>query len=114
MVRELQSIFLELIVNLIVTVIVIDRVFAWRERRRWRNVGTLVELQLEAVAGDILRSWATWLTALRKAGKQIVLSEDAKTFLKEEKLTGVTVLPSVDFEDFVGLCAGQPVPMESG
>jgi hypothetical protein len=105
------NLILDKIFDLALTVVVIDRLLAWRERRRWKHVRIFVELQLEAALGDTLRAWSTWLTDLRKGGKKVVLSKDAYALLKDNNISTTTSLPPEDFESFVQLCAGEPMPV---
>lgn len=98
------------LLNLAITLIVVDRFLAWRERRRWKRIRHLIELQFEAGLGDFLRSWARWLAQLRSQGKSLKLSDTALAILTERKLPTKATLPAEDFEDFLALCAGQPIP----
>lgn len=110
MLNHYVGIIIDKIVDVVVTVIVIDRALAWRERRRWKRVRVFVELQLEAVLGDILKMWSVWLASLRKNGGPVKISEEALKVLKENSISIATSLPPADFELFIELCAGEPIP----
>jgi len=100
----------EQLLNLLITLIVVDRLLEWRERRKWRRVRHLVELQLEAGLGDFLRSFARWLGRLKTVGNSVNLSKTALSVLAERALPAKATLPADDFEEFVALCAGHPIP----
>ncbi len=101
------------VVNIIITLIVVERFLHWQERRRWRRVRMIVLLHIEAALGDNLRIWATWLAALRVAGHRVPLSQDAVTWLESSSVPSANSLPDEDFEVLVRACAGVPDPISN-
>jgi hypothetical protein len=68
-------------IGILVTVMIIDRLIAWRERRRWRNVRELFLAQANNPCRKIINAWKDWLLVMSKVDRNNELSETDRLIL---------------------------------
>lgn len=98
------------LVDLVITILVIERLLTWRDRRKWRRVRPIVNSRLEAAMGDYLRAWSRWFAALQQDGVTITPSRQAMRTFEQLGMPDGPILPDEDFEQFLLASAGEIVP----
>jgi hypothetical protein len=69
------------LISILATILIVDRVLAWRERRRWREVRELFMVKARGAAETIIDAWGNWLLAMSEATRVRQLGEHDKTIL---------------------------------
>jgi hypothetical protein len=69
------------LISILATILIVDRVLAWRERRRWREVRELFMVKAKGAADTIIDTWETWLLSMSKTTLVKRVDEHDKTLL---------------------------------
>ena len=75
------SILISEAIGIIVTVVIIDRLLSWRERRRWREVRELFLSTAHRECEKIMDAWTRWLSDMVSRTRSRKLSKDEKESL---------------------------------
>ena len=75
------SILVSEAIGIIVTVVIIDRLLSWRERRRWREVRELFLATAHRECEKIMDAWTRWFAGMASQTHLRKLSKDEKESL---------------------------------
>ncbi len=77
--KEIFTYFNEIFVHAFVTILLVDQLLAWREKKRWSEARALFNGLIEIESQSIILAWKEWLSSLPEMGQG--LPESATTTL---------------------------------
>ena len=106
-----MSILIGEAISIAVTVLIIDRLFSQRERRRWREARELLVGQADRECRKIIDAWKDWLIAMAKEAHDNKLSEIDEDLLLEN---GYCTFEDESSMSLLESCLGKPVGIKLG